>query len=475
LSDPQLPVRTKLAFGVGAAAEAAIGIGFIAFNMLFYNNVLGLPAKLCGVAVMIALFVDAISDPLIGAISDRWKSRLGRRHPFLFASAAPLGISFAAVYAPPEGLGTTGLFLWLTGWTIAMRQSLTLYHIPHLALGAELSTDYIERSRVMSHNALFGVFGGAGIYLAAWQWFGSQPGSTENAANYLPMALIGAVFAASTILVSAWFTRDRIPMMTQPTNLPPFGFKQFTDELRDCLRNRNYRVLLMGLVCLGAAIGIRESVNGYIGRFFWELSATDISFFGLASPPAYMLAFAFIPFLHRTLDKRWTLVAGIFIVCLAAVGPVGFRLWGPYPENGDPWVWRLAMLGTFFFYLGIAVLSITAMSALADVADEHEVKTGRRQEGILFAARTFFGKVTQGLGYGISGFVIDAIGFVPGSTPGNVDADVLYRMGVLDGPIAVIPAILALFFYGAYRIDKQKHAEIQAELDRRRASEGATS
>jgi len=465
---PILPVRTKLAFGIGASAEAAVGIGFTAFNLFFYNNVLGLPARLCGLAVLIALLFDAASDPLIGAISDRWRSRWGRRHPFLFASALPLGLSFVAIYAPPQGLGQTGLFVWLTVCTVAMRQSLTLYFVPHLALGAELSTDYIERSRVMSYNALFGVFGGAGIFVLAWQWFGSQPGSTENAGNYLPMALVGGAFASTAIFVSAWFTRDRIPLMAPPGDLPPFSARQFWLELRDCLSNRNYRMLLLGLVFLGAALGIRETVNGYVGRFFWELSASDISWFGLASPPGFVLAFLLIPWLHRRLDKRRTLIAGIAVVCVAAVTPIALRLFGSFPENGDPWVWRWLMLGVFAFYTGIAVLSITAMSALADVADEHEAATGRRQEGILYAARTFFGKVTQGVGYAVAGFIVDAIGFEPGATPGSVDAQVLYRLGVLDGPIAVVPAVIAMFFYGAYRIDKSRHARILEELASRR-------
>ncbi len=467
-----LPTRTKLAFGLGAAAEAAVGIGFIAFNLFFYNNVLGVPATLCGLAVMIALIFDAVSDPLIGAISDRWTSKRGRRHPFLYASAVPLGVSFVAIYAPPSSLGTNGLFAWLTFWTIAMRQSLTLYQVPHLALGAELTEDYIERSRVMAFNALFSVFGGAGIYLAAWTWFDSQPGSTENGDNFLPMALVGGVFATLTVLASAWYTRDRIPLMRMPPPQEPFQLARFGNEILDCVRNPNYRVLLLGLVFLGAAIGLRETVNGYMGRFFWELSGADIRWFGLASPPGYLLAFAVVPFLHQKIDKRGTLIGGIVLVVVSAITPVGLRLLDAFPPNGDPWVWRWLMLATFGFYAGLALLNITVMSALADVADEHELLTGRRQEGILYAARTFFGKVTQGLGYGIAGFVVDAIGFEPGSAPGSVDADVLFRLGVLDGPIAVLPAVVAMFFYGAYRIDRARHDRIRVELEARRREGG---
>ena len=103
MSTERLPYRTKIAFGVGASAEAAVFIAFNTWNFLFYKNVLGLSGTLCGLAVAIALTLDGFADPLVGFISDRWRSNLGRRHPFLFASAIPLGISFYLIYVPPAG------------------------------------------------------------------------------------------------------------------------------------------------------------------------------------------------------------------------------------------------------------------------------------------------------------------------------------------------------------------------------------
>ncbi|SVE38783.1 uncharacterized protein METZ01_LOCUS491637, partial [marine metagenome] len=129
----KISVKTKFFYGTGAAAEAAIGIVFNTFNFLFYNNVLGLSGTLTGLAVTIAVIFDAISDPVMGSISDRWHSRLGRRHPFLYLSALPLGLCFFAVYSPPEGLEQLGLFLWFTVFTIGLRISLTFCHVPHLA------------------------------------------------------------------------------------------------------------------------------------------------------------------------------------------------------------------------------------------------------------------------------------------------------------------------------------------------------
>ncbi len=92
---------------------------------------------------------DAVTDPLTGSISDTLRHRWGRRHPFMYASAVPLGLFFALVFNPPDGLGQWGLFAWLTTFAVLTRGAMTLYHVPHLALGAELSTDYRERSVIV--------------------------------------------------------------------------------------------------------------------------------------------------------------------------------------------------------------------------------------------------------------------------------------------------------------------------------------
>ena len=121
MSEGVLPFRTRFAYGIGATAESSITMAFNSFNFLFYNNVLGLSGTLCGLAVTIALVFDAISDPLVGSISDRWRSRLGRRHPFLYAAPIPMAIFFFAIYAPPAGLGDIALFLWFTTATVLLR------------------------------------------------------------------------------------------------------------------------------------------------------------------------------------------------------------------------------------------------------------------------------------------------------------------------------------------------------------------
>ncbi|MBW2698513.1 MAG: MFS transporter, partial [Deltaproteobacteria bacterium] len=447
-------MRTKLAFGVGAGAEAGIHIAFNTFNFLYYNNVLGLSGTLAGMAVTIALVFDAVSDPIVGSISDRWRSNLGRRHPFLYAAAIPLALFFFCIYAPPKSLEGLSLFLWLTTFTILLRTALTFYHVPHLALGAELTTDYRERSVVMSYNSIFGVVGGASAFFFAWTYFSSLDGGTMHRAGYPVMAAGIGVIAALVILASAFFTRDQIPRLAQPpSDLPSFSLPTLLGEIRDCLRNRNYLVLLLGLFCLSATLGVRETISSYMSLFFWELEPSQIRFLALASPPGFVIAFIATARLHTRFDKRETIIGSVIGLVLVAAGPITLRMLGLFPENHSPALFPALCVAIFGSYGCGAVLSISVMSALADIADEHELTSGRRQEGVFYAARTFFGKLTSSLGHLLAGIAIDVIGFSPGASPGEVDPTVIFRLGLLDGPIAAIPALISIIFYATYRID----------------------
>jgi Na+/melibiose symporter-like transporter len=462
----RLKMRTKLAFGVGSAAEQSVNVAFNTFNFLFYNNVLGLSGTLCGLAVTIALVLDAFADPLVGSMSDRWRGRFGRRHPFMYAAPIPLAIAFYCIYVPPAGLSGMPLFLWFTGFTVLQRQAMTVYHVPHLALGAELSTDYHERTVVMSYNAIFAVVGGASAFFFGWTWFG--PGGSTERAGYPGLAAMVALFAAAMIFLSAYFTRDQVARLSQaPANQPRFTLRVLVREMKGCIGNRNYRMLLGGMVLLSATLGTRETLNAYVSLFYWGLLETQIRMLGLATPPAFIAAFVLTVRLHGRYDKRNTLLGAVLMMVLASSLPVLLRMAGLFPENGSRALVPTLFGFVFVFYSGIAMLTISVLSALADVADEHELHTGRRQEGVFYAARTFFAKLTSALGHVLAGLAVDLIGFPTGAKPGQVGGDVLYVLGLIDGPIATVPSLLALLFFAGYGIDKRRHAEIRQELSSR--------
>jgi Na+/melibiose symporter-like transporter len=460
-------MKTKLAFGVGASAEAATYIAFNSFNFLFYNNVLGLSGTLCGLAVTIALVLDAINDPLIAFASDRWRSKLGRRHPFLFASPIPTAVAFYCIYSPPEGLAGVPLFLWFTTFTLLFRYALSLYHVPHLALGAELTSDYHERSIVMSYNSIFGVVGGASAAFFGWTWLGRV--GTGGRAGYATLAAVIAALSAVIIFASAYFTRDQIPRLPKPpADQPRATLRAFLDDSFSCLRNRDYAMLLLGLLFLSATIGLRETLQSYSALFYWQLPETQIRLFALSSPPAFVIAFFMTVRLHRWWDKRATIIGAVCVLVLAAATPVLGRMMELMPANGTLGLLPSLLFFHFLFYLGFSTLNISVMSALADVADDHELRTGRRQEGMFFAARVFFAQLSSGIGHLLAGISIDLMGFPTGAKPGQVEEGVLFQLGLVDGPIGSLPALIGMFFYARYRINKQRHAEIHQELAARR-------
>jgi len=464
-----LSIRTKLFYGVGASAESAIGIAFNSFNFLFYNNVLGLPGTLAGLAVTIAVVFDAVSDPVIGSISDRWRSKLGRRHPFLFVAPVPLGLCFFAIYAPPDFLSHTALFVWFTFFTISLRIALTFYHVPHLALGAELSDDYRERSVIMGYNSILGMVGGATAFFLSWTWLGSAEGGTSRAENFMPIGLTIGVFATLIVWMSAWYTRDQIPYLKKiHDDLPSFSVTQLIKEVLQCFQNKNYLWLLLGMLCLAATNGVRETMSAYVNLFFWELEPNQLRYFGLTTPIAFVVAFIATPRLHSRFDKQATMIGSVGVYVLATTLPIVLRILGIFPDNDHPVLFPLLAAFVAIYYGAVAILSITVLSALADVADDHELLTGRRQEGIFYSARTFVSKMTSGLGLLIGGIAIDFINWPTGVTSAeSVDADTLFSLALIDGPIAAIPSLFAIFFYGRYQITKQRHTEIQTLLTAR--------
>jgi len=210
----------KLSFGIGQMAEGIKNSSFSVFLLFYYNQVLGLAADAAGLAIAISLIFDAVTDPVAGTLSDRWRGSQGRRHPFMYASALPMAISFYFLFAPADIAlqgSQTHLFVWMLLFTLLARGSMTLYHVPHLALGAELSTDYEERTSLVAIRQFLSacgyllVFGlGFGYFFAPSIEFSN---GQLNSDAYPPFAAWLSLVIFVTILISAYGTRSRIPYL----------------------------------------------------------------------------------------------------------------------------------------------------------------------------------------------------------------------------------------------------------------------
>jgi len=471
----RVPGAMKIFYAIGASSETIIGVAFNSFNFFFYTNLMGLPGTLAGLSITIGLVVDAITDPLIGSLSDRWKSKLGRRHPFMFVAPIPVMVCLFLIYSPPDSLEQTGLFFWLTGSVVLMRSSMTLFHVPHLALGAELSSDFTERTRVMSVNMLFAAIAGAATYFIGMSYFSSfkeeYGNGLLNMSAYPVLAVTAAIVGGLVMLASTLLTLKLVPRLPQPPwNIPRFNMLEFFRDAKSAMQNRNYLYLLIGYLLLSATHGTRATVDVHMNTYYWELLPGQLRYFGLGLLVGPIIGAIVTARLHQRFDKKPTIITALILLCVFSSAPVMLRIVGIFPENGSPILFP-CLFGIYVLWSSAGmILLVSVMSALADITDEHELTTGRRQEGIFYAARSFFAKASSGLGHLLAGIAIDLIRFPAGAEPGTIDPDIVFKLGLVDGPIAIIPGVIAIAFYLQYSLTRERHTQIQAELQRRHYS-----
>ncbi len=476
----KVPAKIKGAYAIGAASETIFTTAFNTFNFFFYTNLLGLSGTLAGLAITIGLFLDAITDPLVGAISDRWQSRMGRRHPFMFVAPIPVMLCLFFLYSPPADLGQTGLFIWLAVTAVVMRSCFTLFHVPHLALGAELSSDFYERTRVMSLNTLCAAGGAALIYFVGLSvFFKSTPEFSNGLMNigaYSGFALTAALLGGSIMFFSAFFTREVIPKLPQPKlGGPTFSVKAFMGDLKEAFQNRNYLMFLIGYVFVSATLGTKETISIHMSTYYWELASEQIRFYAIPLIVGPIIGYFITVHLHRRFDKKPTMIGALTTLSIFAAIPVTCRILDIYPANHSPYLFPLLFINYLIYMMAGSVLLITAMSALADIADEHELNTRRRQEGIFYSARSFFGKASSGLGHLLAGIALDLIAFPVGTDPGTVPEEKVHMLGIVDGPLAALPVAISIIFYYQYRLTRKKHREIQTTLKERHKTDAATA
>ncbi len=468
---PPLTRRLKAAFAIGSTAESIVLTVTNGFLLLYYNQVRGVPAEWVGIALSIGLIVNALFDPLVGSWSDRTNTRWGRRHPFMFASVLPAALLFWAVFNPPAVLDNFGEAIWLAVINVLLVQAMTIFHTPHLAFGGELSEDYIERTNVMSWNMFFLWMGDTAGWLLSFALFfrasEAFPNGALDPSRWPAFTVTVAGIVVVCLFVSTWFTRSRIPYLpVRAAETPKFGGREFIRDLGRALSNRSYVVLLIGFFFLSLMSGVRNGLWIYTATYFWRLTNDQISFFVIGSLAGYLFGSFAVAALHRRFDKRWTGMVALAVYCIGPAIPLALG-WAGVMGPGTPGlVWILIAFSTLQ-HAPYSIMTTTIYSALADIADENELKYGIRQEGVLYSTRTLFAKVDQAIGTALAGWVLAFIAFPAKAVPGQVPGAVLDGLAAAF-VLSTVPGLVAVIFYGMLRVSRESYAETHSALLERR-------
>ena len=461
----QVGPATKLAYGIGALSDSIKIFCFTTFLLFYYTTVLGLPGTWLALAMSVGLVWDAAVDPLIGHLSDGARLRFGRRHGFMLVGAVCAGASLVAVFNPPSGLPTGLLFTWLMVSSLCLRSSNSLFMVPYYALGAELTTDYHERTSISGYRAGAVLAGtllatGAAFLLFLPDQGATGPDSKFSRDSYESM---GLAFGAAITVVGLVATFGTLGQRGRLGSSPAArsSARALPRTILATLRDPSFRVLIcssslcvmasainaalsMHFLTYHARIAGSEAMTSYFGGFYVGAMAGVVTWVRVA----------------RWMDKHRLYATATFLSALMISG--GYWLIG----EGRPFgTGRLSVLvaGTFLAGFFGTATAVVVPSMLADLTALEELRSGRRREGLLFGIYSFSQQIASGLAVLVAGVAVDRFaGLLPAQA--RQSATTIDRLAMISNllPAALLvgAGILAL----RHRLTQQEVQSIQREL-----------
>lgn len=455
----QVPTRLRLIHGFGSIAYGVKDTGFSVFLLIYYNQVLGMDARLVSLALLIALVVDAVIDPMLGHLSDRTYTRWGKRLPWLYIAPIPLAIAWAMLWMPPGGVAS---FWELLGLAITVRVLLSACEVPSISLVPELTSDYDERTAIMRIRFLFGWSGGLLMTLLAYNVFLGS--GMLNVEGYAPFGLTGAVLIAGSVLLSALGQHKRVAHL--PAEKPgPFSVRGAFAEISESLGHRAFVILMGAAAAAFASQGLTFASFNYLFLYVWEFSENAFKFYPLVLFGSVVMAFFIVAPLHRMLGKRRsaaTAAAISMVLWLLPYALLGSGLWPA--ERG------MQSTGLLFFFLlsgntFAIVVMISISSMVADVVEASQEKTGRREEATFFAGYFFMQKCATGLGIFLTGQLVAFAGLPDQAVPSEVEQGVIERLGLSYAGLVFVLSLVSIFFLRRFPIERADHEARLAALD----------
>ncbi len=462
-SEAHLPMGQKIAWGASGIADVILGNAISLLALPIYNLGLGISPIWIGWAMALPRVFDAITDPLVGNISDNFRSPWGRRRPFIFVGAILSGLFSALLWMPPTSLGQTGTFSYFLITSLFYYLAFTIFAVPNGALGFELSTDYHERTRVQAWKNYFAIVGGL---MLPWFWklafvFGNDatPGVKTEVIGIRYVGLLIGLAVMLSGIIPALFCKERTEAQAQPKvkildafkmtlNIPPF-------LILAC-------VIMLILVGLFVVQPFAMYINiCYVCQGDKEFASLLSGYGGTLYAALQVFSIPLAVFLGTHWGKKITMMAGLGMVILGQLS-----YWVLY----SPLHPYLQLIPPFLLCPGMTCVWILSPSMIADICDLDELKTGLRREGMFGAVFTMVFKAGFASTTVVAGYMLAYAGYVTGQDIQS--ATTVWNMRVL---FVVVPAAFiacAIFLVWLLPLTEKKAREVRALLNARKAAQG---
>lgn len=432
----------KLAYGFGDIGSNIFIVTSGFFLLFFLTNVLGINPALAGLALLFPKLWDVVSDPIMGAISDRTRSRWGRRRPYLLFGALPFGLSFFVMFLAPGYESESARALHVALMFALGCTAFTVINVPYSSMVAEMSDDYNERMSITSFRMIgssIGVLAAGGLSMPLVEMGGG------GAAGFRFMGIVFGTAIALITLVCFWGTR-RAKTLPVAELAPPAG-----EQVRIALKNRPFIMLMASYMLQSTGIGVLMAGLIYFIKHVMELPETSM---GVVFPILFGTAIVFIPVwvkIGKKLGKIRAYRIGLAIIAVMLVSTF-------FTQASQL---TLFYVQVFLLGIGFSSFQLFPFSMLPDTIEYDEMKSGMRREGIFSGVWASGQKMAYSVGPGIMGFALALSGFNAGGPQGeNVATGI--RVAFCLIPAAAL--LLSFIPFGAYDLTEEKFEEIKRKI-----------
>ena len=426
----QLNWRLRIGWGIGSLGGTAL-INAVTFLALFYLTlVLGMPPAVAGTLLFVTKCYDIVTDPMMGIVSDRCETRWGRRRPFLFLASFVSAGSILMLFNAPEWSGLAmivyvgaALLLYATGYTI--------FNIPYLAMPAEMTTDYHERSRLMSARVVFaslGILVGGALAPAMVTWFG------DGKTGYASMSYVLAAIIGLSMMASFFGTRGAAHTSYVSTVMP------IREQWALAIGNRPFVILIFSKLLHISGVAVSISSLLFLVTLVLQRETVTLGAFGLASTAGTLISIPVWLALSNKFGKRNTYILGVTIYVPILLS---------WLATGPNEAFALFLIRGFGIGIVTGGLTLTAQAMLPDTIQYDAERSGLRREGTFTSIYSFMEKTAFALGPLIIGLLLASSGFSAGSadqpSPETIRA-VLIAAAVIPAAASAASAALLKFY-----------------------------
>jgi len=464
----KLPLIDKIAYGFGDLGNGLAMQVVGSYLVFFMTSILHIPGTIAGLAIGVSIFWDAITDPIMGYISDNTRSKIfGRRHGYLLLGAIGVSFSILGLFFIPLDSSLTVKVILIFVFIISYKTFITILVTPYTALGSELSQDYSERTQIQSIRSVFFMSGVAlmmvgGMYVF-FQPTAQYPIGQLNPQAYLNIAIFTAIFSLAAILVVYFQTRKYIGPLSKNHGLigETSSIKRILKTFMDTYKNRAFVAVATAYMFCNIATAIVNNIGIHVFTYAFAFDSSMIAtvigvqfFFSILSQPLWV-------FLVGKTDKKSALLLGLFITLLATFYFLGVAVFhGSFQQN----VW-IFMPYSVIAGIGTGAMFSIPSSMVGDTIDVEELESGIRNEGVFFGSMTLFYKSSQAVVVFILGILLDLIGFNSHIT---VQAPFTQlALGLILSLGCGLAVILSAWSILKYPLSKQRVLEIRQQLSLR--------